>query len=72
MITSKQNSKQAKEARTLAWNNIKVKLENNTGNVFEVKKLQKKWNNIQQCVKEENGWWSTSKKDLRMMRLRNA
>ena len=54
IITSKQNSKQAKEARTLAWNNIKVKVENNTGKVFEVKKLQKKWNNIQQRVKERN------------------
>ena len=34
IIKSKQNSKQAKEARTLAWNNIKVKLEYNTGKVL--------------------------------------
>ena len=56
IITWKQNRKQAK-MRTLAWNNIKVKLGNNTRKVFEVKKLQKKWNNIQQRVKKETVWW---------------
>ena len=61
----------------LAWHNIKIKLENNTGKVFGIKKLKKKWNNIQQRVKERNRLMKKTSgaspvKDLRMVRLRNA
>ena len=53
MILSKANNKIAKNARALAWTNIKLKLEGKTGKLFEEKKLQKKWNNIQSRIKDK-------------------
>ena len=38
IIMPKQNSKQANDARALAWTNVKLKLEGRTGKAFEVKK----------------------------------
>ena len=54
IILCKQNNKQAKDARALAWSNVKLKLEDRTGKTFDVKRLQKKWNNIQSRIKEKN------------------
>ena len=31
----------------MAWNQVQLNLENRTGKQFEVKKLQKKWSNMQ-------------------------
>ena len=47
IILSKQNNKHAKDAMALAWCNVKLKLEDRTGKAFDVKRLQKKWNNTQ-------------------------
>ena len=45
IILSKQNNKHVKYSRALAWNNVKLMLENRTRK-FDMKR-QKKWNNIQ-------------------------
>ena len=48
----KSNTKQGKMTRAVAWNNVQLELEDRTGKHFEIKQLQKKWNNIQSRVKE--------------------
>ena len=53
IILSKANNKIAKNARALTWTNIKLKLEDKTGKLFDEITLEKKWNNIQSRLKDK-------------------
>lgn len=53
-IFCRSNTKQGKELRAQAWHNVKLELEARTGKIYEIKQLQKKWNNIQTRIKERH------------------
>ena len=52
VVVSKENTKEMRQARTNAWENIKYCFLIETGLDVTVQQLQKKWNNIQNRVKE--------------------
>ena len=54
VVGSKNNTKEGKIRKTNAWEDIKKEFEiRSGGKVFTVNQLQKKWNNVQNRVKEK-------------------
>ena len=53
MVLSKSNNTIANNAKDLGWTNIKLKLEDKTGKLFDEETLEKKWNNIQSRLKDK-------------------
>ena len=53
IVTRKGKTRECKNARTNAWDEIKKEFEERTGKLLSVVQLQKKWNNIQSRLKEK-------------------